>query len=372
MKKVIVAGAGILGASTAYHLAKDGAEVIIVDRFDEGQATDSAAGMICPWLSQRRNKAWYQLAKGGARYFPDLVQQLAGDGEENTGYYRSGTLFVHSDKEKLEKKIKMAEKRREDAPEMGEITSLSPEETQRYFPPLKEGYHGVLVSGGARVDGRAMRKALIRGAARHGAVFVEGDATLTFDGNRVTGVQVNDETFEADEVVVTAGAWSKDMVKPLGIDLDITYQKGQVVHLEIPGVETHQWPVIMPPNDQHILAFESGRIVIGATHEDDTGLDVRVTAGGVSEVLGKALDVAPGLSESTIMDTRTGFRPYTPGSLPVIGPLPGFEGIYLANGLGASGLTSGPYLGRELAKLVLHKQTEIDISLYDVKGAIQT
>jgi D-amino-acid dehydrogenase len=73
MQKIIVIGAGILGASTAYHLAKSGAEVIIVDRHDRGQATYAAAGIVCPWLSQRRNKAWYQLAIGGARYYPDLI-----------------------------------------------------------------------------------------------------------------------------------------------------------------------------------------------------------------------------------------------------------------------------------------------------------
>jgi len=55
--------------------------------------------------------------------------------------------------------------------------------------------------------------------------------------------------------------------------------------------------------------------------------------------------------------------------LPVIGALPDYEGIYVANGLGASGLTSGPYLGAELAKLVLGKPTEIDLSSYDVAGA---
>ncbi|SET72588.1 D-amino-acid dehydrogenase [Salinibacillus kushneri] len=371
MQKIIIVGAGILGASAAYHLAKAGADVTIVDRFDHGQATDSAAGMICPWLSQRRNKAWYKLAKGGARYYPDLVQQLAEDGENHTGYHRSGTIFLHTNIEKMQKKIDMAKKRREDAPEIGEITPLTPEETKKLFPPLKEGYSSVHVSGGARVDGRAMRQSLIRGASKHGAVFVKGDASLTFDGNRVTGLQVEDQTLNADEVIVTAGAWSKEIIKPLGINLAITYQKGQVIHLDIPGEDTREWPVVMPPNDQHILAFDQGRIVIGATHENDTGLDKRVTAGGVNEVLGKALEVAPGLSESTLVEARVGFRPYTPGFLPVVGALPNFEGIYVANGLGASGLTSGPYLGRELAKFVQGQETEIDVSLYDVAGAIE-
>lgn len=82
MKKVIVIGAGILGASTAYQLAKLGADVILVDRKDKGQATDAAAGIICPWLSQRRNQAWYQLAKAGARFYPGLIEELKSEGKQ--------------------------------------------------------------------------------------------------------------------------------------------------------------------------------------------------------------------------------------------------------------------------------------------------
>ena len=61
-KKIIIIGSGIIGASTAYYLAKQGAEVIIIDRKQKGQATDAAAGIVCPWISQRRNKAWYQFS----------------------------------------------------------------------------------------------------------------------------------------------------------------------------------------------------------------------------------------------------------------------------------------------------------------------
>src|SRR5690625_4838747 len=89
---IIVIGAGILGASTAYHLAKKGEKILLIDRFDKGQATDAAAGIICPWLSQRRNKAWYALAKGGAKYYPKLIHILEDDGEAVTGYQRVGTL----------------------------------------------------------------------------------------------------------------------------------------------------------------------------------------------------------------------------------------------------------------------------------------
>lgn len=370
MKKITVIGAGILGASTAYHLAKAGVEVTLVDRRDLGQATDAAAGIVCPWLSQRRNKAWYQLVKGGARYYPSLIEQLEGIGETETGYKRVGAISLHTETEKLEQMAARALKRREDAPEIGEITILSPSETKKLFPPLHEDYGSVYVSGGARVNGRALRKALVNAAVKYGARFLEGSASLVHKHSQIIGVRINEKILEADLVIVTGGVWAKELLRPLDVNLLVKPQKAQIVHLEIVNTDTSKWPVVMPPNDQYILTFEDGRVVVGATHEDDAGLDLRVTAGGINEVLGKALLVAPGLANSNILETRVGFRPFTPGFLPVIGYLPNYEGLLVSNGLGASGLTAGPYLGAELAKLALGRQMEIDISNYDVAGAI--
>lgn len=371
MGTYIVIGAGIVGASAAYHLAKTGAHVTLIDRKDKGQATDAAAGIVCPWISQRRNKAWYELVKGGARFYPKLIKNLQEDGEMDTGYNQVGAISLHTDVEKLEKMAERARKRREDAPEIGEIKILTPEETKALFPPLSEVYGSVYISGGARVNGRALRDALIRAAVKKGAEFIEGNPNLLHEGNRVTGVTVNGQTLKGDQVMITGGAWSKELLEPLGIQFLVSPQKAQIVHLELEGKDTSQWPVVMPPNNQYILTFEAGRVVVGATHEDDVGFDYRVTAGGLNEILGKALEVAPGLADGTMLETRVGFRPFTPGFLPVIGPLPKLQGVLIANGLGASGLTSGPYLGAELAKLALGEMAEIDVELYNVAGALK-
>ncbi|RLQ93861.1 NAD(P)/FAD-dependent oxidoreductase [Falsibacillus albus] len=371
MKKVIVVGAGILGASTAYHLANAGVEVTLVDRFDRGQATDAAAGIVCPWISQRRNKDWYQLVKGGARYYPQLINQLKELCEKETGYNRVGAISLHKDPVKLEKMAERAQKRREDAPEIGDIQILSPAEARSMFPPLSDEYGAVYISGGARVNGRSLRNALIQSAFKKGADFLKGSASLVFEGNRVTGVRVQERTLDTEQVIVTGGAWSKELLSPLGIEFKVSPQKAQIVHLELQDMDTANWPVVMPPNDQYILTFEGGRVVVGATHENEAGFDDRVTAGGLNEILGKALEIAPGLGNGRLMETRVGFRPFTPDFLPVFGPVPYFDGLFAANGLGASGLTSGPYLGAEVAKLVLGMPTELDPSHYDISGAIE-
>ncbi|MGY0434243.1 NAD(P)/FAD-dependent oxidoreductase [Bacillus rugosus] len=371
MKSYIIVGAGILGASTAYHLVKLGARVTVIDRREPGQATGAAAGIVCPWLSQRRNQDWYQLAKGGARYYTDLIHQLEQDGETDTGYKRVGAISIHTDASKLDKMEERVFKRREDAPEIGDITRLSASETKKLFPILADGYESVHISGAARVNGRALCRSLLSAAEKRGAKIIKGNASLLFENGTVTGVQTDTQQFTADAVIVTAGAWANEIMKPLGIHFQVSFQKAQIMHFEMTDADTESWPVMMPPNDQYILSFDNGRIVAGATHENDADLDdLRVTAGGQHEVLSKALASAPGLADAAAIETRVGFRPFTPGFLPVVGAVPDVQGLFAANGLGASGLTMGPFLGSELANLVLGKQTKIDLSPYDLAEAL--
>lgn len=370
MKKYIIIGAGILGASTAYHLAKKGATVIVVDRKDPGQATDAAAGIICPWISQRRNKAWYALAKNGAAYYTQLIEALERDGEPATGYRQVGAISLHTDVKKLAGMEERATKRKEDAPEIGEILQLTTAETQEKFPVLDEEYASVYVGGAARVNGRALRDALIHGAKKQGALFVEGSAELATEFSRVTGVYVNGELMEADQVLVTAGAWAAKLFEPLGIELKIGGQKAQIAHLQLDNKQTQNWPVVMPPTNQYILSFDEGEIVVGATYEEDKEGDLNVTVGGLHEIFDKALQVVPGLKDATFKEARVGFRPFTPNFMPVIGEVPHLQGVLLANGLGSSGLTVGPYLGGQLAQLALGEEVEIDLALYKVDQII--
>ncbi|MEW4371484.1 NAD(P)/FAD-dependent oxidoreductase [Paenibacillus kandeliae] len=371
-KSIIVVGGGILGASTAYQLSKGNAHVTLIDRQDVGQATDAAAGIICPWLSQRRNQSWYRLASGGARFYPSLIAELAQHGEHQTGYARVGALSLHHDHDKILAMQKRAQKRLDGAPEIGEITLLDEQEVRQQFPLLGHGYEAVHVSGAARIDGRLLRDALLRAAQNNGAHVVYGDAELVYDDHTVTGVKVDEAHYAADEVVVCAGAWASQLFAACGITFQMHYQKAQIMHVQCNSDDdTGTWPVVIPPNDQYLLAFEQQRIVIGATHENDVqGYDTRVTPGGMQEVLNKGLELAPQLADSTFTEMRVGFRPFTADFLPVFGRVPGWQGLFAANGLGASGLTMGPYVGYLLSQLVLDVEPDIPVEDYAVAKAL--
>ena len=368
--RVIVAGAGVLGASAAYHLARAGAQVTVLDPARQGRATAAGAGIICPWLSAVADPGYNGLAFAAARYYPDLIAALAEDGEHDTGYRRTGGMAVPDTG--LDALETLVCQRVQHHPEAGAVSRLSPREARALFPPLREGQEALHVAGGARVDGRALARALLAAAERRGATVRSDEATALLTGNgHVRGVATPTEEIGADVVVLAAGAWADDLLAPLGPrfgvpPLGVAPQRGQIVHLRLPGTATRDWPVLLPMNSYYLLAFDDERVVVGATRETGSGFDHRVTAGGLHEVLGAGLRVAPGLASATIHEIRIGFRPAAPG--PLLGPS-GIPGLVVGNGLGPGGLTLGPYAGRLLAQAALGEAPELDLTPFAVGNA---
>ncbi|WP_307805340.1 NAD(P)/FAD-dependent oxidoreductase [Streptomyces spirodelae] len=195
-------------------------------------------------------------------------------------------------------------------PHAGEVTTLDAAEARRLSPALGHsggGFQGTALhlSGGARLDGRRLQAALVAAAERHGLRTLSGTASLEARDGRVHGVRVAGELVSADAVVAAAGAWSPALLGPAGVHIDVVPQRGQIVHLRLPGSDTSDWPVVLPSGSGHyLLTFDDSRVVVGATREDGTGFDHRVTAGGLAEVLRHALAVAPGLAGATHLETR--------------------------------------------------------------------
>jgi len=354
--RIVVVGGGIVAASAAYHLAREGVSLITVEADFPGPATGAGAGIICPW-GDSGDEAGYQLAADGACYYPELLAMLAGDGETDTSYAKVGTLCVAGESAPLEAIEKLLRSRRSARPEIGDVGLVGPGEPKRAFPPLAPGLRGLWISGGARVDGRSMRDSLLRAAERHGAQRMRGTAVLD-----LPGVTVDGEHVSADAVVVAAGAWTAQVCAPLGIMLPIGPQRGQIIHVGLPGADTHSWPVILPPEDPYLLGFPGGRVVFGATRES-AGFDYRATVGGVGGMLASAAEIAPGLAEATLLEVRIGFRPATADGRLLLGRVA--DGVIVAAGNGPEGLTAGPWTGRAAAALALGQQPAMDIAPFD-------
>src|SRR5699024_12643438 len=97
-----------------------------------------AAGIICPWYAQRRNKTWYSLADQGAVYYRKLIDDLSTEGENVTGYKQVGMLGIHTDEEKHIRATHRVLKRRKDTPAQGDVELISKGETIKKFSILND------------------------------------------------------------------------------------------------------------------------------------------------------------------------------------------------------------------------------------------
>jgi D-amino-acid dehydrogenase len=356
--RFVVVGGGVVAAAAAYQLARRGAAVTIAEGDQPGIATNAGAGIICPW-PEPVDDAWYQLCRAGARHYRDLLAMLAEDDETDTGYAQVGALCVTDQAGTLPAFGALLESRRATAPEMGEVAALAAGEPAQMFPPLATGLAGFWISGAGRVDGRAIRDSLLRAAVGRGGRRVPGNATLERTGDRVTGVRVGAERIGADAVVVAAGAWTAEVCAGFGVALPVRPQRGQIVHIRLPGIDTVGWPVVLADREPYLVAFPGGRVVAGATREE-AGFHYSATVAGVAGLLAGAVALAPGLAAAELIETRIGFRPVTSDGWPVLGAIA--DGLIVATGHGAEGLTAGPWSGLAVAQLALGEQPATDLA----------
>ncbi len=352
--EAIVVGGGIVGASTAYHLSRDGVDTLLVDRLDEGRATDAGAGIIAAATSSRTdNDDWFAFATDATGYYPELVESLERDGVGETSYARLGELSVALDEDELEPHRAALERIDDRSDALEGIEPISAADATSRFPALAEPKEAFYDPTAARVDGRAFAEALLDAAREHGLTERTGDVTkIRTEGGAVSGVRTADgERIDAATVVVAGGAWSSSFGNQLNVEIPVEPKRGQIAHLELPDTETADWPIVKGYRHHYIVPWPDGRIVAGATREAGVGFEPRATAAGVKEVLEELLRVAPGLADATVSEIRVGLRPVTPDGLPVLGDVPDVDGAYLATGHGPTGLMLGPYSGRIVAEL---------------------
>jgi glycine/D-amino acid oxidase-like deaminating enzyme len=371
MYDVIVVGGGIVGATTAYLCAREGLRTLLLDRADEGRATDAGAGIIAPGTSMRHEAAFELGLRAGA-YYAALLGHLEEDGGGDTGYARCGNLQVAVTEDELGPFTTLlsllgARRERHGRPAPEDVREITSDDARELFPPLARPLRAIFDRAAARVDGRLLNQALLRAAARGGvAGSRSGDDRLLMDGQRLAGVRARDQAYQAGHVVIAGGAWSKEFGEQLGILIAVEPQRGQIIHLQVRDGSTGEWPVVHAFRDHYIVAWPGGRVVAGATRETGSGFDARLTAGGVREVLAEALRVAPGLSKAGFLEMRVGLRPLSADGLPLLGSVPHLPGAYLATGHGPSGLTLGPYSARLICDLVLGRAPGGDLALLGV------
>ena len=363
--KIAVIGGGIVGSTAAFYLTKDHEVTLYDDGI--GQATKAAAGIICPWFSKRRNKPWYRLANGGAHFYLDLLKDLADAGINSQAYQQKTTWLLKKKEKLIDDLMTIAEKRQEGAPLIQEINKLSPSYQQAKFPHFHYEHDLIETDGGAVVDGHDLCQDLIAAANGENLKVVNCRADLTFlyDGK----VMVKNDQEVYDIVVLATGAWLGQLLDPLGYQVDVRPQKGQLAVIETDW-DTQQLPLIMPEGEGDFIPHLDGKIFVGASHEDDKGFDLSTDPSQLEDIFSTIYQLIPELATYPVTDYKVGSRAYSSDYAPFYGSLPDRPNVYLASGLGSSGLTTGPLIAREIVRMINQETPQLDPADYAVEKYI--
>lgn len=362
MKKVAIIGGGIVGATAAYLLSKESKYAVTLYDSGEYQATKAAAGIISPWLSKRRNRQWYALAKDGAAYISELAEETQ---MEPDTYLKSGTIVTRKQPADVDELEQLALKRRESAPEMGEIKRMNAGNIRHLLPLVTADLEGIFISGGARIDGDRFVSHLLKLGEKHGLKVINNQVKLV---NEQT-VLVDEKEKNFDYIFVCAGSGINELLDSLNYEVLVHPQKGQLIELAVPKYPTDiSAPVLMPEGEKDFMPLGHGKLIIGATHENNPENKMDFTEAALHELLTSAMRIDNNLKEKDLVGTRVGMRAFTDDFTPFFGWLPNSQHILVASGLGSSGLTTGPLIAKLMVSLLesphLFSNYEKEISNY--------
>jgi glycine/D-amino acid oxidase-like deaminating enzyme len=381
---VLVIGGGIVGAASAYHLARRGASVTLLeqDRLASG-ATGRNLGFI--WVHTRRVGPELELVMATRNELEGLQEELGAD----FGLRTNGGLTYFTTEAQGALIREFVEHRVADGVPMRLVDG---DEARAIAPILPDDVLGASYCAlDAQVDPARYVRAFAAAAQRAGARVVEGATARTFDtdGGRITAVQTDIGPISAGHVVLAGGAWSPYLAAQLGIDLPILPMRLQIVQTEPmpPRLDVvlygpaavKQYAIFRELPSYRREAFETaledrlglallesacqtadGSYLLGIAM-DFPGFDWKVDLAGVSLVAEGMAAALPELKAARFARAWAGVLPMTSDSLPIIDRAPGFDDLIIAAGH-VFGNGAGPTTGRLVADLVCGTEPAMDMA----------
>jgi len=349
---VLIIGAGIIGLSIAWRAAQRGMRVMVVDPAPGSGATQAAAGMLTPVAEAAyAEKELFRLSSASLAQYPAFAAELTELTGEPTGFRQDGTLQVAYDPGDLAVLDELYILQETFGVPATRLTARECRAAEPMLDPSVRG--GLLAANDGSVDPRLLTRALLAAVDVAGGVLTrQRAAELQIAGGRAAGVLLADGMQVRARWVVLAAGWQSGAVAglPAGLAPPVRPVKGQILRLRPtpatlaaglpPGLLARTVRGIVRGSSVYLVPRRSGELVIGATQEE-LGADIRVTAGGVWELLRDARTLVPGITELELVEAVAGLRPGTPDNAPVLGPSQ-LPGLVLATGHFRSGVLLAP------------------------------
>lgn len=367
---VIIVGGGVIGASIAYHLAKRGQSVTLLERSRLGtEASAAAAGMLGAQSEMEDTGPLFQWARQSRAMFPELSGELRSLTGIDIGLVREGLLNVAlSDAQ--EQELRAREKLQRAAGERAEW--LSAAAAAELEPALSKATRGALyLPEDGQVEAPQLAAAFAQAARVLGAKmqeFAQVQGLLT-ERDRVIGVMTSEGPLYSDHVVVAAGTWSGQFLAGCGIDLPVYPVKGECFSVLTEKRELLK--TLFTPGC-YIVPKAGGRLLVGATVVPGS-YDRKVSLAGLTELMARAKQLMPAIGEAEWEKAWSGLRPQTPDGMPYIGEIPMYRGLFAACGHYRNGILLSPITGKVIAQLVSGEdagslQPELDAFSPDLSG----
>jgi glycine/D-amino acid oxidase-like deaminating enzyme len=367
--RAVIVGAGIAGASIAFHLARLGwRDVVVVDQGELVAGTTSHAPGLVGQL--RSSVSLTRMLMYSAAFYKSL--SVAGI----PGYLGEGSLRLASSKARLgqlQRQLRFAQS-------VGlEAHLLSPGEALQRFPILsQDGIEGALY---LPQDGSAsapiLAQALIRDASARGVVFHAHTRVQTIEvhNGRITGLTTSASRIATETLVVAAGIWSPLVGRLAGVSLPLTPMQHQYAVSEaIPGLPEQPLPNLRDPDKLVYLRQRDQSLVFGGYERNPLPFNVDAIpnqpdptvqafdAGQFESLRCRTIERVPVLASIGLARQVNGLEAFTPDGEFLLGPAPGVKGFWAACGFCAHGVSGAGGVGKVLAEWIVNGDPGLDLS----------
>jgi glycine oxidase len=341
--------------TAAYYLAREGVTVEIVDKGDFGrEASWAGAGIIPPGNPAGVSQPHEQLRARGAAMYPQLSTELRDATGIDNGYRACGGL------EWLEQDVSSILQSWRD--EGIRFEGMERGTLQRVEPALAaDASRAFYLPEMAQVRNPRHLHALIAWCTERVTLRphcpVKG---FVSQKGRVNAVETGAGRLSAGSILVTAGAWTGDLLASVGCRLGVRPIRGQIVLLNA-GVSFLRG--ILLRGKRYLVPRDDGRVLVGST-EEDAGFEKRTTASAIHDLLAFAQSLVPPLATAHVENCWAGLRPGSPDGMPYLGRVPGFENLFVAAGHFRAGIQLAPITGLVMKELILGQPTTVPLESF--------